>query len=87
MLGAMTGLATDLAQRGAAVVGFGGDAAFRAACAVAVPGPELIEAFAPLGQIVAPQLSVESLARRLGLDPDAPRGLSKITQTDRSATQ
>jgi len=28
------------------------------------------------------QLMVESLARRLGLDPDAPRGLSKVTQTD-----
>ena len=28
------------------------------------------------------QLMVERLARRLGLDPDAPRGLRKVTQTD-----
>jgi glucosamine--fructose-6-phosphate aminotransferase (isomerizing) len=28
------------------------------------------------------QLVVERLARRLGLDPDAPRGLRKVTQTD-----
>jgi glucosamine--fructose-6-phosphate aminotransferase (isomerizing) len=25
---------------------------------------------------------VEALARRLGIDPDAPRGLRKVTQTD-----
>jgi len=27
------------------------------------------------------QLLTEALSRRLGLDPDAPRGLSKVTQT------
>lgn len=83
---AITDLAADLASRGATVVGFGGDEEFRAACDVAVPGPELIEALTPLALIVAAQLAVESLARRLGLDPDAPRGLSKVTQTDRSHT-
>jgi glutamine---fructose-6-phosphate transaminase (isomerizing) len=41
---------------------------------------------APLGLVLPPQLAVESLARRLGLDPDAPRGLSKVTQTDRRPT-
>jgi len=86
LLGAMTELAADLAGRAATVVGFGGDDDFRAACDVAVPGPDLIEAVSPLALIVAPQLSVEALARRLGLDPDAPRGLSKVTQTDRSPT-
>jgi len=25
---------------------------------------------------------IEALARKLGLDPDAPRGLRKVTQTD-----
>ncbi|MDQ4037623.1 MAG: SIS domain-containing protein [Actinomycetota bacterium] len=87
LLGAMTELAADLADRRATVVGFGGDEAFRAACYVAVPGPRVIEAVAPLALIVAPQLAVESLARRIGLDPDAPRGLSKVTQTDGSPTQ
>ena len=28
------------------------------------------------------QLVVEGLARALGLDPDAPRGLAKVTTTD-----
>jgi glutamine---fructose-6-phosphate transaminase (isomerizing) len=32
--------------------------------------------------VVPAQLVVEALARKLGLDPDAPRGLSKVTQTD-----
>ena len=45
-------------------------------------GPDLPELVAPLGLIVPAQLMVEALARRLGLDPDAPRGLSKVTQTD-----
>jgi glucosamine--fructose-6-phosphate aminotransferase (isomerizing) len=86
LLSAMTELAADLASRGATVVGFGGDETFRAACELAVPGPDMIEAVAPLALIVAPQLAVESLARRIGLDPDAPRGLSKVTQTDSSST-
>jgi len=86
LLGAMTELAADLVSRAATVIGFGGDEGFRAACDIAVPGPELIEAIAPLALIVAPQLTVEAFARRLGLDPDAPRGLSKVTQTDRFPT-
>jgi glutamine---fructose-6-phosphate transaminase (isomerizing) len=48
-----------------------------------VPGPHLSEPLAPLGLVVPAQVTVEALARRLGLDPDAPRGLSKVTQTDR----
>jgi glucosamine--fructose-6-phosphate aminotransferase (isomerizing) len=49
-----------------------------------VPGPDLPEAVAPIALIVPAQLIVESLARRLGLDPDSPRGLSKVTTTDPS---
>ena len=45
--------------------------------------PLTAEALAPLGLIVPGQLLVEGLARARGLDPDAPRGLSKVTQTDR----
>jgi glutamine---fructose-6-phosphate transaminase (isomerizing) len=79
----LTGLAHDLHALGATVIGFGGDERFRAACDVGVPGPRLSEPVAPLGLVLPAQLVVESLARRLGLDPDAPRGLSKVTQTDR----
>jgi glutamine---fructose-6-phosphate transaminase (isomerizing) len=79
----LTGLAGDLRELGATVLGFGGDERFRNACDVGVPGPRLSEPVAPLGLVLPPQLAVESLARRLGLDPDAPRGLSKVTQTDR----
>ena len=79
---AMIELAADLTVRGATVIGFGGNDAFRSACQLAVPGPELAEMLAPLALIVSPQITVEALARSLGLDPDAPRGLSKVTQTD-----
>ncbi len=79
----MTELAHDLRARGvAATIGMGGDARFAAACDVAAAGPDLPELVAPLALVVPAQLVVEGLARRLGLDPDAPRGLSKITQTD-----
>ena len=82
LLPAMVELADDLTRRGATVVGIGGDAAFAAACAVGVRGPALPETLAPLGAIVPAQLVVEALARSLGLDPDAPRGLAKVTRTD-----
>ena len=82
LLAPMADLAGDLARRGATTVGIGGDAAFAAACAVHVPGPALPEAVAPLATIVPAQLIVEGLARSLGLDPDNPRGLAKVTSTD-----
>ncbi len=78
----LTEVAVDLRGRGARTVGIGGDAAFAAACSLHVPGPDLPEFVAPLATVVPGQLMVEALARRLGLDPDSPRGLSKITQTD-----
>jgi len=82
LLEPMADLARDLTARGATVVGIGGDDAFADACAVRVRGPALPETLAPLGAIVPAQLVVEALARRLGLDPDAPRGLAKVTSTD-----
>lgn len=84
MVTGMTELAHDLRERGAGTVGIGGDRGFADACDVVVAGPHLPEALAPLGLIVPAQLIVEALARRRGLDPDAPRGLSKVTQTDPS---
>ncbi|SDU40343.1 glutamine--fructose-6-phosphate transaminase [Jiangella alkaliphila] len=83
MVAGMTELAHDLRRRGAAAtIGIGGDSGFAGAVDVSVPGPELRELVAPLALVVPAQLTVEALARRLGLDPDAPRGLSKVTQTD-----
>ncbi|POM27020.1 Glutamine--fructose-6-phosphate aminotransferase [isomerizing] [Actinomadura rubteroloni] len=60
----------------------GGGTGLAAASDAALPGPDLPEWVAPLGLIVPGQLLVERLARRLGVDPDVPRGLNKVTQTD-----
>jgi glutamine---fructose-6-phosphate transaminase (isomerizing) len=76
----------DLAKRvtdaGAQAFGIGGGAALAAECAAALAGPALPEWLAPIGLIVPGQLLTEALARRLGINPDSPRGLSKVTQTD-----
>ncbi len=82
LVGAMTELARDLRARGARTVGVGGDAAFAAGVDVAVEGPDLPETLAPLGLVVPMQLAIERAAVVLGLDPDAPRGLRKVTVTD-----
>jgi glutamine---fructose-6-phosphate transaminase (isomerizing) len=75
----------DLARRvtgaGARAYAIGGGDALARASNRALPGPELPEWLAPIGLIVPGQLLTEALSRRLGLDPDNPRGLSKITQT------
>ena len=44
-------------------------------------GPSLPEYLAPFALIVPGQLLAEALARAKGIDPDAPRGLRKVTQT------
>ena len=76
----------DLARRvtgaGASAFGIGGGAELAAACTAALAGPALPEWLAPIGLIVPGQLVTEALARRLGINPDKPRGLSKVTQTD-----
>jgi glutamine---fructose-6-phosphate transaminase (isomerizing) len=75
----------DLARRvtgaGARAYGIGGGDRLAAACTRALPGPRLPEWLAPMGLIVPGQMLTEALSRRLGLDPDHPRGLSKVTQT------
>jgi glucosamine--fructose-6-phosphate aminotransferase (isomerizing) len=77
--------AVKLAQRvtgaGALALGIGGGPALAAACRLALPGPRLPEWLAPIGLIVPGQLLTESLARQLGINPDTPRGLTKVTQT------
>ena len=82
MLEGLTELLGDLRARGALTVGIGGDAVFAAAADVSVAGPDLPETVAPIALVVAGQLLAEALALALGLNPDAPRGLHKVTQTD-----
>jgi glutamine---fructose-6-phosphate transaminase (isomerizing) len=84
MLEGLTELLGDLRSRGALSIGIGGDSGFAAAADVSVAGPNLPEMVAPIALVVAGQLVVEGLARALGLNPDAPRGLHKVTQTDAS---
>ena len=78
----LTELAGTVRQKHSMVLGIGGDERFRAACDLAVPGPAASEMLAPLTLAIPAQLTVERLAHKLGLDPDAPRGLRKVTQTD-----
>ena len=82
MLPEMTGLARRIAATGADVYGIGGDHGFATACRSTLPGTSLPEHLAPLALVVPGQLLTEALARAKGLDPDAPRGLDKVTQTD-----
>jgi glucosamine--fructose-6-phosphate aminotransferase (isomerizing) len=82
ILPGMTALAQRIVDAGAHVYGIGGDQAFAALCRSALPAPALPEHLAPLALIVPGQLLVEALARAKGIDPDAPRGLRKVTQTD-----
>jgi glucosamine--fructose-6-phosphate aminotransferase (isomerizing) len=75
-------LASRVTGAGARAYGIGGGGALAAACSRSLPGPRLPEWLAPMGLIVPGQQLTEALSRRLGLDPDSPRGLSKVTQTD-----
>ncbi|HEX4815963.1 MAG TPA: SIS domain-containing protein [Nonomuraea sp.] len=75
-------LAERVVAAGAAAYTVGGGEALARAGTAALNGPDLPEWVAPMGLIVPGQLLTEALARRLGIDPDAPRGLNKVTQTD-----
>ena len=82
MLCGLTELLDNLHSRGALTVGVGGDSLFAATADVRVAGPDLPETVAPIALIVPGQLLAQGLALALGLNPDAPRGLNKVTQTD-----
>jgi glutamine---fructose-6-phosphate transaminase (isomerizing) len=75
-------LAERVTAAGAKAYGVGGGRMLAEASTRALPGPDLPEWVAPLALIVPGQLLTEALARRLGIDPDTPRGLGKVTQTD-----
>lgn len=74
-------LAARVVEAGARAYGIGGGGDLASASSLALAGPNLPEWLAPLGLIVPGQIVVENLARRLGIDPDVPRGLNKVTQT------
>jgi glutamine---fructose-6-phosphate transaminase (isomerizing) len=84
--GPMLAGTVDLARRvtgaGAKAFGIGGGDELPPVCTASLPGPRLPEWLAPIGLIVPGQLLTEALARRLGINPDSPRGLSKVTQTE-----
>jgi glucosamine--fructose-6-phosphate aminotransferase (isomerizing) len=82
VLDGIVALARRLRAAGVPVHAIGGGPGLARLAAVALPGPALPEELAPLALVVPGQLAVEALARRLGLDPDAPGGLQKVTQTD-----
>ncbi|MFI6918721.1 SIS domain-containing protein [Nonomuraea spiralis] len=75
-------LAERVVAAGAAAYTIGGGDALAQAGTAALNGPDLPEWVAPMGLIIPGQLLTEALARRLGINPDSPRGLNKVTQTD-----
>jgi glucosamine--fructose-6-phosphate aminotransferase (isomerizing) len=58
-----------------------GDPAAAPAAGQVVPLPPLPEELAPIAQIVPCQRLAHTLALARHHDPDAPRGLSKVTRT------
>jgi glutamine---fructose-6-phosphate transaminase (isomerizing) len=72
----MTDLVADLRGRGADVYVAGPDAG----ADLPLP-PDVPEALAPIVAVVRAQQVALALARRRGLDPDHPAGLSKVTAT------
>ncbi|WP_214408649.1 SIS domain-containing protein [Sphaerisporangium fuscum] len=75
-------LARRVTGAGASAFSVGGGAELAGAATAALNGPDLPEWVAPMGLIVPGQLLTEALARRRGIDPDSPRGLNKVTQTE-----
>jgi len=82
LLGGLVEIARSVSASGAKVIGIGGRQGLASLCNFALPGPSLREALAPIGLVIPGQLLVEATARLLGLDPDRPRALTKVTQTD-----
>jgi glucosamine--fructose-6-phosphate aminotransferase (isomerizing) len=79
-------LVETIRSRGARVVGVGGDTEFAQACDESIAaGIHTGEVLAPLALAVPGQQIAEALALARGLDPDAPRGLTKVTHTDAPA--
>ncbi|MDR7252514.1 glucosamine--fructose-6-phosphate aminotransferase (isomerizing) [Nocardioides sp. BE266] len=82
----MADLVRDLQGRGARVLGLGGTPEFAGLCDVHLAGPDLPETVEPVASIVPAQMMIEQMALRMGLDPDNPRGLNKVTATEFAGT-
>jgi glucosamine--fructose-6-phosphate aminotransferase (isomerizing) len=82
VLGDLSSLAATLGERGAELVAISDDEGVlgRARAGLRLPAgmPEWVS---PLVAVVPGQLWAVALARTRGLDPDRPRGLSKVTET------
>ena len=82
VLADLAALIDKLDERHAELVVISDDATVRARARVGLPLPPGIpEWLSPLVAIVPGQLWAVALARTRGLDPDRPRGLSKVTET------
>ena len=68
-------------RHGVPVCALGGEARLFSSCRLHLGSGPPDERLAPLTLILPGQLFVERLAVRLGLDPDRPRDLTKVTQT------
>ena len=77
----MAKLAETLRVQHPALICFAHDAAFLAGSETAVRIPAVAEWVSPLVYIIAGQLFTYWLSLKKGLDPDSPRGLSKVTLT------
>jgi glucosamine--fructose-6-phosphate aminotransferase (isomerizing) len=78
----MSSLVETLGDRGAELVVIGADRTMldKASATFSVPD-SLPEELSPVLYAIPIQLLAENLARLKGFDPDAPRGLSKVTET------
>jgi glucosamine--fructose-6-phosphate aminotransferase (isomerizing) len=80
-LPALVACARTARSRGTEVYCIGGDVGLQSICDIAIPGPVLPEAIAPVVGIIPGQVMVEAIARARGVSPDRPPGLTKVTQT------
>lgn len=76
-LGGLTAIAESGRLRGSPVVRVGGDTSAQ------IGAGAFSEELAPIGLTVVAQVLAEATSRRRGIDPDAPLGLTKVTQTAR----
>jgi glucosamine--fructose-6-phosphate aminotransferase (isomerizing) len=82
VLSDITGLAAQLERRGAEIVAISDDDAVLGRARASLPLPSgTPEWLSPMVAVVPGQIWAVALARTRGLDPDQPRGLSKVTET------
>jgi len=82
VLADLKALIDTLDERRAELVAISDDGAVLARARAALPLPSGVpEWLSPLVAVVPGQLWAVALARTRGLDPDRPRGLSKVTET------